>query len=219
MPPYIFPTALQLCPCTRLQPVVNICCGGTEKECTETTSDAWTCAKTQTSTDMKAFPPSSSATTAAMTTMWRCWSQRSGEEVAGMGKDAWWRLRRTVAWVSSLIYFYCNSDGICNFTPLFLPQCVLWLDDRWWVHYSKCFVFTFRQHEIWSISWQSILLITNQLLKDFLSYVDMFLSFWKFICFLQPGSGIIILLNRKKQKKPFCFTVESTRSCHEVRLL
>ena len=38
---HIFQTALLLCPCTWLQPVVNTCYEGTEKERRETTSDAW----------------------------------------------------------------------------------------------------------------------------------------------------------------------------------
>lgn len=63
---------------------------------------------------------------------------------------------------------------------LFLPLCLLWFSDHYWVHYyiAKCFVFILRQYEIWTaladMKQQSILLNSNQLLKDFLSFVDMF---------------------------------------------
>lgn len=75
-------------------------------------------------------------------------------------------------------YFLLKSDGNCSFSPLFLPPVRVAVGRLLQIHYSKCFVFIFRQHEIWTapadMKRQSILLITNQLSKDFLSFVDMF---------------------------------------------
>lgn len=67
-----------------------------------------------------------------------------------------------------------------------------------------------------------MLLITNQLLKDFLSYVDMFLSFRKSIYFLQHTQCNLSWRNSHfalKKTNPLCPTAECTSSCwDEIKL-
>ena len=130
---HIFQTALLLCPCTWLQPVVNTCYEGTEKERRETTSDAWVYTDTRHKDSnvnryeciffsLKHYHCSNEDHVEMLVT----------EEQGGSGlnkKRCILEITQDNNFVFLQIIFYWNSDGSSNFTPMFLQQCLLWLDD------------------------------------------------------------------------------------------
>ncbi len=126
--------------------------------------------KTQTSTDIKAF-----------SFFLKCYHSSSDnhveilitEEREGSG----WNVKRCMMEIThdsslgfSLIYFYWNYDGNCNFAPLFFPSvCCGCITTS-----AYFFVFIFKQHEIWAAladSQYCALLISSWMT---LSFVDMF---------------------------------------------
>lgn len=127
--------------------------------------------ETETSTDMKEFP--------FFIKHYHCTNDSHvemliTEEQGGSG----WNAKSVTCYTQyNKLGFTWNYYWNLDWVAVLLSVCCGWMTI---VHHSiaECFVFILRQYEIWTtlavMKWQSIQLIPNQLLKDFLPLVDMF---------------------------------------------